>query len=234
MLVHSWWDDTMGAMIELTHVSKTYHQGDSVISVLKDVTLSIKEGERVAIVGASGSGKSTLLSLMSGMDTPDSGSIKIDGQELGSLSEADLSHLRNKTIAIIFQSFELVPSFSALENVMLPIDIRRENGRTKAEQALADVGLEHRMEHLPSMLSGGEEQRVAIARALVGDPKIIFADEPTGNLDRTTGEQVLSLITRAANNSTKTLVMITHDREIAKRMDRVLEIRDGQVHSLSL
>lgn len=224
----------MGTMIELKNISKTYHQGDTAISVLKGVNLSIKEGERVAIVGASGSGKSTLLSLMSGMDTPDEGQVLIDGKDLGTLSETELAEVRNKTISIIFQSFELVPSFSALENVMLPIDIGGGSGRDRAQQALGEVGLAHRTAHLPSMLSGGEEQRVAIARALVGDPKILFADEPTGNLDQKTGAQVLSLIKNAASGKGRTLVIITHDKEIAKSMDRVLEIKDGHVTDISL
>ncbi len=221
-------------MIELKHISKTYHQGDATIAVLKDVNLTIKEGERVAIVGASGSGKSTLLSLMSGMDTPDEGEVIIDGKNLESLSEAELATVRNKTISIIFQSFELVPSFSAIENVMLPIDIGGGKGRDRAQQALSAVGLAHRTTHLPSMLSGGEEQRVAIARALVGDPKILFADEPTGNLDQKTGAQVLALIKDAAGGKNRTLVIITHDKEIAKSMDRILEIKDGHVTDLSI
>lgn len=221
-------------MIELKHVSKSYTQGGEIISVLSDVSLTINDGEHVAIVGASGSGKSTLLSLMSGMDTPDKGSVSIGGRDLRSLTDVELAMLRNKEIAIIFQSFELVPSFSALENVMLPLDIGKSGGQSNAESALAEVGLSHRMEHLPSMLSGGEEQRVAIARALVQNPNILFADEPTGNLDHVTGRQILSLIKGVASGKKRTLIIITHDKTIAKEMDRVLEIEGGEVRDISL
>ncbi len=220
-------------MIELKHVSKTYTQGDAKIPVLHDINLTIKDGEHVAIIGASGSGKSTLLSLMSGMDTPDSGEVLIDGKNIAEMSERELSHLRNSEIAIIFQSFELVPSFSALENVMLPLDIGMRGGKREATASLESVGLGHRILHLPSMLSGGEEQRVAIARALVQDPKILFADEPTGNLDPVTGAQVLTLIKEAANGKKRTLVIITHERAIAKQMDRILEINNGIVVEIS-
>jgi len=220
-------------MIELKNVSKSYRQGTEVISVLSNVNLIINEGERVAIIGASGSGKSTLISLMSGMDKPDSGEVCIAGKDISLLSESQIAELRNKEIAIIFQSFELVPSFSALENVMLPLDIRKTPSKVPAKKALEEVGLSHRLEHLPSMLSGGEEQRVAIARALVQGPKILFADEPTGNLDRATGAQVLSLIEKASVGTSRTLVIITHDREIAQGMDRILEIKDGQVTEIT-
>ncbi len=223
----------MSLMIELKHVSKTYTQGDVKIPVLQDVNLRVAEGEHVAIIGASGSGKSTLLSLMSGMDSPDSGEVHIDGKDISKMNEDELAILRNKDIAIIFQSFELVPSFSALENVMLPLDIGSRGGRVEANAALEKVGLAHRTTHLPSMLSGGEEQRVAIARALVQNPKILFADEPTGNLDPTTGTQVLALIREAASGTKRTLIIITHENEIAKQMDRILEIKNGVVIEVS-
>jgi putative ABC transport system ATP-binding protein len=220
-------------MIQLTNVSKSYTQGDERIKVLHDVNLTIRDGEHVAIIGASGSGKSTLLSLMSGMDMPDTGTITIDNKDIALLSEQELAHLRNKVIGIIFQSFELVPSFSALENVMLPLNIGQKGGRVEATTALSQVGLAHRIAHLPSMLSGGEEQRVAIARALAQDPKILFADEPTGNLDPTTGAEVLTLIKNAAGGKSRTLVIITHDRSIARTMDRVLEIKGGKVEEVT-
>jgi putative ABC transport system ATP-binding protein len=220
-------------MIELQNISKTYTQGDTSIRVLNDVSLRIEDGERVAIVGASGSGKSTLLSIMSGMDVPDSGNVVIDGKNIGSMRDRELSDFRNRTIGVIFQSFELVPSFTALENVMLPLDIRNTGSAQDAKQALDSVGLSHRLDHLPSMLSGGEEQRVAIARALAQSPKILFADEPTGNLDRKTGTEILDLI-RAAASTERILVMITHDQEIAKQMDRTLEIREGTVRDITL
>ena len=216
-------------MLELKNIYKSYKQGGEVIQVLSGVNITIKDGERVAIVGASGSGKSTLLSIMSGMDKPDSGEVFINGKNLSTLSDSELSRLRNSEIAMIFQSFELVPSFSALENVMLPLDIASMSAKTEAESALTKVGLASRLTHLPSMLSGGEEQRVAIARALVRNPKILFADEPTGNLDSTTGAQVLSLIVAAGVGDERTLVIITHDKGIAQKMDRILEIKDGAV-----
>jgi predicted ABC-type transport system involved in lysophospholipase L1 biosynthesis ATPase subunit len=221
-------------MIELQNVSKSYRQGDQEIRVLTDVSLSIATGEKVAIVGASGSGKSTLLSIMSGMDTPDFGTVRIDGKDIGSMDERELADLRNKSIGVIFQSFELVPSFTALENVMLPLDIRGSGTRGDAKRALESVGLSHRLEHLPSMLSGGEEQRVAIARALAQSPAILFADEPTGNLDRKTGEEVLRLIRDTLGETERTLVIITHDMGIAKTMDRVLRIEDGKVTDVHL
>lgn len=219
-------------MIELQNISKSYRQGETLIRVLSDVSLSISAGEKVAIVGASGSGKSTLLSIMSGMDTPDSGKVVIDGKNIAEMSPRELSEFRNRSIGVIFQSFELVPSFTALENVMLPLDIRDSNGRADAERALASVGLSHRLNHLPSMLSGGEEQRVAIARVLAQSPGVLFADEPTGNLDRKTGEEVLRLIRTALGEHERTLIMITHDPEIAQTMDRVLEIKDGSVRDI--
>lgn len=221
-------------MIELQNVSKSYRQGDAQVRVLSDVSISIATGENVAIIGASGSGKSTLLSLMSGMDTPDSGRVLIDGKDIGHMTERELADFRNRRIGVIFQSFELVPSFTALENVMLPLDIRGNGSRADAEHALSSVGLSHRFQHLPSMLSGGEEQRVAIARALAQAPGILFADEPTGNLDRKTGEEVLALIRGALGDTERTLVMITHDREIARTMDRILEIKDGVVQDVRL
>ena len=215
-------------MIELKHVSKSYRQSDTLIEVLKDINLTIASGEKVAIIGASGSGKSTLLSLMSGMDIPDSGSVLIDGNDIAKMGENKLSQLRNTNIGVIFQSFELVPSFSALENVMLPLDIGGKESRAIAVQALTSVGLSSRMNHLPSMLSGGEEQRVAIARALVQSPSILFADEPTGNLDAQTGEQILAQLMDVAKD--RTLVIITHDKEIADRMDRIIEIKGGNIN----
>ncbi len=218
-------------MIELKHVSKSYHQGDTLIEVLKNVHLTIASGEKVAIIGASGSGKSTLLSLMSGMDIPDSGSVLIDSNDIAKMGEDELSQLRNTNIGVIFQSFELVPSFTALENVMLPLDIGGKESRATAIKALASVGLSNRMHHLPSMLSGGEEQRVAIARALVQAPSILFADEPTGNLDVKTGEQILAQLMDAAKDCT--LVIITHDKEIAHRMDRIIEIKGGSINEIT-
>lgn len=217
-------------MIELINVTKSYTQGTTRIPVLTNVSLTINQGERVSIIGASGSGKSTLLSLMSGMDTPDQGEVRINGKSISKMSERDLATMRNKDVAIIFQSFELVPSFTALENVMLPLNIGGRNGQEDARKALASVGLSERMHHFPSMLSGGEEQRVAIARALVQKPKILFADEPTGNLDTKTGERILTLIDTLLKERDCTLIIVTHDANIAKKTDRILLIRDQGVY----
>jgi ABC-type lipoprotein export system ATPase subunit len=226
--------DTIAYMIELKHVSKSYQQGETSIPVLTDVSLTIQDGEHVAIVGASGSGKSTLLSLMSGMDSPDSGEVWIDGELVGTLPSRALSRLRNEKIGMIFQSFELVPAFTALENVMLPLDIRSVKAREAAARALDSVGLSHRHDHLPSMLSGGEAQRVAIARALAQEPKIIFADEPTGNLDPETGKSVLALITASTLSIRPTIVLITHDVAIGRSMDRILKLEHRSVTETTL
>lgn len=216
--------------IELEHVKKHYRQGSTDIPVFDDLSLVIGEGEKVAIVGASGSGKTTLLSLMAAMDTPESGSIRIFDEDLSRMSQKDLSRFRNNTIAVIFQSFELVPAFTALENVMLPLDIRKaQSSETDAKEALKRVGLSHRIAHTPQELSGGEEQRVAIARALAQSPRILFADEPTGNLDRKTGDEILSLLLKEIDERKMTFVVITHDPEIAKHMDRVLVIENGTI-----
>ncbi len=218
-------------MITLEHISKTYRQGNADIHVLSDVSLRIEKGERVAIVGASGSGKSTLLSLMSGLDNPDSGTVSIDGKDLTKLTKEELSILRNKHIGMIFQSFELVPSFTAIENIMLPVDISGDSGHTRAQTLLEWVGLTHRSNHLPRELSGGEQQRVAIARALAMTPQIIFADEPTGNLDQKTGDQILSVIfNNHQNELNPTIIFVTHDIRIAEKVDRVIEIRDGKLY----
>lgn len=217
-------------MIQLHAISKTFTQGDTELHILKDISVSIKNNEKVAIIGASGSGKSTLLSIMSGMDRPDKGKVIIDEEDIVSISEKRLCEIRNKKIGVIFQAFELIPSFTALENVLLPLDIAGETDVAKAKQLLTDLGLGHRFDHIPKMLSGGEQQRVAIARALIADPEVIFADEPTGNLDTHTGEKVLDLLFSQIEKYKKTLVLITHDMSLSKRMDRVFSLREGTLH----
>lgn len=217
-------------MIQLHTISKTFTQGDTELHILKDISVSIKNNEKVAIIGASGSGKSTLLSIMSGMDRPDKGKVIIDEEDIVSISEKRLCQIRNKKIGVIFQAFELIPSFTALENVLLPLDIAGETDVAKAKQLLTDLGLGHRFDHVPKMLSGGEQQRVAIARALIADPEVIFADEPTGNLDTHTGEKVLDLLFSQIEKYKKTLVLITHDMSLSKRMDRVFSLREGTLH----
>lgn len=215
-------------MLEVHAVSKSYNQGKETISVLKNVSLFAKKGETVAIVGPSGSGKSTLLSIMSGLDTPDEGSVFIDGQDLSKMKEEEMSLLRNKKVSIVFQSFELVGFFNALENIALPLTIRGDkDAMKKGREMLESMNVRGRSNNLPNELSGGEQQRVAIGRALVSGSDIIFADEPTGNLDSKNGHAVLDLFLNAVKEHQKTLVIITHDMSIAKRMDRVYEIRDA-------
>lgn len=223
---------SLDLMIELSHVSKSFPQGDGTIEVLRDVSLSVGVGEVVALIGPSGSGKSTLLSLMSGMDVPSSGSVRVDGKELSRMDDGSLSSFRNSIIGIVFQTFELIPSFTALENVLLPSDLSgtsADTNRKRAEELLVRVGLAHRLHQLPGKLSGGESQRVAIARALMNAPRVIFADEPTGNLDQANGGAIMDLLVENVRNEHGTLILITHDPEIAKRADRIFSIKDGAV-----
>lgn len=224
----AWYNWTM---ITLTDVQKSYRQGETLVEVLRGVTTTIDSGERVAIVGASGSGKSTLLAIIAGMETADAGEVLIGGRDLRNASEADLARFRNTEIAVVFQSFELVPSFSALENVMLPLDIRSEESETRARAALERVGLTHRLAHLPGELSGGEAQRVAIARAIAQGTPIIVADEPTGNLDAKTGADVIDLLFSTIAEDKKTLILVTHDERLARRSDRILELADGKLRA---
>ncbi|MFN8577171.1 MAG: ABC transporter ATP-binding protein [Candidatus Sericytochromatia bacterium] len=219
-------------MIKVQDISKSFIQGNNKIQILKEISLEIKEGEKVAIIGPSGSGKSTFLSVVSGMDKPDIGKVLIDNQDITILSENDLCEIRNSKIGIIFQAFELINSFTAIENVMLPLDIARKDSYNKAKELLSDLGLEHRLEHLPKMLSGGEQQRVAIARAMINSPKVIFADEPTGNLDIETGKKVIDLLFSLIKKYNKTLVIITHDLNLASKMDRVFNLKNGQLEEV--
>ncbi len=217
-------------ILEIQNVSKSYIQGKEPVVILKDISFSVKKGETVAIVGPSGSGKSTLLSIMAGLDRPDKGEVLVDGQKISKMTEAELSLLRNQKVSVIFQSFELVGFFNALENVTLPLTIRGDkDAAKKGKELLERMNLRGRSQNLPSELSGGEQQRVAIGRALASGSEIIFADEPTGNLDSRNGNAVLDLFINAVRKEGKTLVIITHDMSIAKRMDRVYEIRDSSL-----
>lgn len=213
--------------IELTNVTKHFRQGDLDIRVLNGANCVIQAGEKVAIVGPSGSGKSTLLAIMSGMDRPDSGGVVVGGESIGTLKSDQLADFRNRTVGVIFQSFELVPAFTALENVLLPLDIRNASNLARAKELLGLVGVIHRADHLPGQLSGGEQQRVAIARALAQDPKILFADEPTGNLDHETGAEIIKLLLTLVSQNGTTLIVVTHDPALAERMDRILEMNEG-------
>jgi len=220
-------------MIVLENISKSFFQGENKIEVLKNISLTVNTGDKVAIIGPSGSGKSTLLSIMSGMDKPDTGKVLLDGKNIVVMSEADLCEIRNKKIGIVFQAFELIPSFTALENVLLPLDLANKSDQQKTKVLLSELGLENRLDHLPRMLSGGEQQRVAIARALINDPQIIFADEPTGNLDAQTGEKVIAIFFEQIKKYQKTLLLITHDQKLAEKMDKIYRLQNGTLHEIS-
>ena len=217
-------------MIELRGVSKTVKSGDQPLTILHPLDLTVPSGQRLAIVGPSGSGKSTLLGLIAGLDAPSTGSILIDGTDVTRLGEDELARLRGEKIGFVFQSFHLIPSLTALENVLVPMEIAgRRDAAARASALLAEVGLEDRGHHYPSQLSGGEQQRVAIARALSNEPIILLADEPTGNLDTRTGHHVIELLLAVNQQLGATLIVVTHDQEIASVADARVYLRDGQV-----
>ncbi len=219
-------------MIELQHVSKRYDHGDVPVEALRDVNLAIAPGEFVSIMGPSGSGKSTLLNLLSALDRPSSGSIILDGRPIAALSDDEVTLFRRNRIGLIFQFFNLLPTLTAMENVLLPVLMGRAasgEDRGRARALLEHVGLGHRLDHKPGQLSGGEMQRVAIARAFVTAPPIILADEPTGNLDSASGREVLQLLRRQASEHGATVVMVTHDEQAARVGTRLLVIRDGAI-----
>ena len=220
----------MKASIQFNNVSLSYGDIADEVEVLKSISFSIDSNEVVSIVGPSGSGKTSIIMLASGLENATTGSIKINGDEIVGLKEKELSEVRRKNIGIVFQSFYLIPNLTALENVLLSLEANQQYGLEKdAENLLTEFGLSHRMHHLPSELSGGEQQRVAIARALINKPKIILADEPTGNLDSANSESMIDLLFDYTKKSNTSLVMVTHDSSIAKRCDRIIEIRDGQI-----
>jgi putative ABC transport system ATP-binding protein len=215
-------------VLEAKNVSKTVASPDGELTILADVSLSVRTGETLAIVGASGAGKSTLLALLAGLDEPSTGSVLIAGIDLTELDEDGRAAIRGKHVGFVFQSFHLIPSLTAIENVMLPLELGgRRDARQTAAAALAQVGLTPRMAHYPKQLSGGEQQRVAIARAFVTHPAVLFADEPTGNLDTATGQRITDLLFELNRNSRSTLVLVTHDRTLAKRCNRMLELDAG-------
>ena len=220
----------MNASIQFNNVSLSYGEIADEVEVLKSISFSIDSSEVVSIVGPSGSGKTSIIMLASGLENATKGSIKINGQEIVGLKEKELSEVRRKNIGIVFQSFYLIPNLTAVENVLLSLEANQQYGLEKdAEELLGEFGLSHRMHHLPSELSGGEQQRVAIARALINEPKIILADEPTGNLDSVNSESMIDLLFKYTKKRNTSLVMVTHDTSIAKRCDRIIEIRDGQI-----
>ncbi len=217
--------------IEVDRLSKSIDNGASRVEILRDVSFAIPRGQFVAIMGASGSGKSTLLGLLAGLDTVSSGRIAIDGREIQNLREDDLAILRGRKIGFVFQSYQLVPTLTAEENVLLPAELSGYQGDApaRARALLARVGLEHRAHHYPVQLSGGEQQRVALARAFITRPPLLMADEPTGNLDSANGEQVLELLLQLNREEGTTLVLVTHDPRLANYADRIITLRDGQV-----
>jgi putative ABC transport system ATP-binding protein len=217
-------------VLEARHLTKTVSSPEGPLTILADVSLTVRTGETLAVVGASGAGKSTLLAMLAGLDSPTAGQVLIAGTDITLLDEDGRALLRGRHVGFVFQSFHLIPSLTALENVMLPLELRaRRDARQAAAQALAQVGLTPRAAHYPKQLSGGEQQRVAIARAFVTQPAVLFADEPTGNLDTHTGERITDLLFDLNRRVGSTLVLVTHDRALASRCARTLEIDAGRV-----
>ena len=219
-------------MIELYRVSKVVPSGAEMLTILHPLDLTIPDGQFIAVVGPSGSGKSTLLGLIAGLDAPTEGEIRIDGQAITAMNEDDLAELRGAKVGFVFQSFHLIPSLTALENILVPMEIAgARDAKERAQHLLEDVDLTARAHHYPSQLSGGEQQRVAIARAFANDPSIMLADEPTGNLDSHNGRHVFELMVEMNRRRKATLVLVTHDHELAALADRRISLRDGRVVS---
>ena len=222
----------MRDIIEVRGLSKSVPNGDTPLVILHEIDLSVAASESLAIVGASGSGKSTLLSLLAGLDTPTSGSVRLDGLDLFALDEDGRAALRGRLVGFVFQAFQLMPHLNAIENVMLPLELAgRGDARSEARETLTRVGLGERLAHYPKHLSGGEQQRVAVARAFAPRPKILFADEPTGNLDTVTGATIIELLFGLNAELGTTLVLVTHDLNIATRCDRRSHLREGRIDS---
>jgi putative ABC transport system ATP-binding protein len=223
-------------MIIAQNLSQTYRSGAEALTVLRDVDLEIAANEFVAILGPSGSGKTTLLGLLAGLDVPATGTVRLDGQSLDQMDEDARARFRAANIGFVFQTFQLIPTLTALENVLVPLELAGAQGtlaelRARARSLLERVGLEDRTDHYPQQLSGGEQQRVALARAFAGEPKILFADEPTGNLDGDTGGRIIDLLVGLNAGSATTLVLVTHDLELARRAGRVIRLASGRVVS---
>ena len=223
---------TNSIILSVEHLSKDFKSGDQTLTVLKDVSFAIEEGSACAIVGPSGSGKTTLIAICAGLERPSQGSVIFNGHSMHRASEEELAAIRNRFIGFVFQSFQLLPSLTALENVMVPAEIRGENhARSRAAELIEKVGLSARLHHYPVQLSGGEQQRVAIARAFMNQPKILFADEPTGNLDTETAADIIRLIFELNATTGATLMLVTHDRELTQQADRVIGLRGGTLVS---
>ncbi len=222
-------------MIVASNLTKRVVTSEGPLVILDDVSLSVNDGESLAIIGASGSGKSTLLGILAGLDTPTGGTVELNGNELTAMDEEGRAAVRANHVGFVFQSFQLLPGLSALENVMMPLELHgRSDAQQKGEAFLERVGLKERMHHYPKQLSGGEQQRVAIARAFASEPKILFADEPTGNLDSTTGLKVIDLLFELNKEQGTTLVLVTHEDRLAKRCQNQLELEAGKVIANSL
>ena len=219
-------------ILSVEHLSKFFKSGEQTLAVLRDVTFAIEAGSSCAIVGPSGSGKTTLIAICAGLERPSEGSVLFNGAALQRASEEELARIRNQSIGFIFQNFQLLPSLTALENVMVPAEIRGENhARSRAADLLKQVGLDGRLQHYPVQLSGGEQQRVAVARAFMNRPKILFADEPTGNLDAETAKEIVELIFDLNATSGTTLMLVTHDNDLTQRAGRVIRLKGGKLLS---
>lgn len=220
----------MDPVLHVDGLTKTYQSAGHALTVLSDVTFTIEPGETCAVVGPSGSGKTTLLGLCAGLDLPSSGIVRLCGEDLGRLDEDERARVRNEHVGFVFQTFRLIPTLTAIENVMVPAELRgRRHVRGEAGDLLADVGLGDRLDHYPTQLSGGEQQRVALARAFINRPDILFADEPTGNLDEDTGAHIEDLLFDLNRTAGTTLILVTHDLELASRTRRILKLRGGAV-----
>jgi putative ABC transport system ATP-binding protein len=223
---------TTSPILELKSVSKWIDTGTHRVNILQDIDLAVDRGEFLAVMGASGSGKSTLLGLLAGLDSPSRGSIRLDGEEIGGMGEDKLADLRGRKIGFVFQSYQLIPTLTAEENVLLPAELAGETGDgavRRARELLETVGLADRLDHYPVQLSGGEQQRVALARAFIRKPPLLLADEPTGNLDSKNGQQVLDLLLTLNRQEGATLILVTHDRELAAHATRIVTLRDGRI-----
>jgi putative ABC transport system ATP-binding protein len=221
------------SILEVTNLTQQFRSGDRELTVLDHVDFSVERGTICSIVGPSGSGKTTLLGLCAGLDRPTSGEVTLNGVQLGPLTEDERAEVRNKHVGFVFQTFQLVPTLTALENVMVPLELRgmkTEEVKKDAEKLLSDVGLGDRVDHYPTQLSGGEQQRVAIARAFINEPKILFADEPTGNLDSETGETIEQLLFDLNKASGTTLVLVTHDLSLAEQCQRIIRLKNGKIY----
>jgi len=220
------------SVLRAEHLTKTYRSGERTLTVLRDVSFTVPEGSRCAIVGPSGSGKTTLLGLCAGLDRPTSGSVALNGVALNDLNEDELAQIRNQHVGFVFQTFQLIPTLTALENVVVPLELRGESGvKRQATELLNQVGLGDRLDHYPAQLSGGEQQRVSLARAFINQPKILFADEPTGNLDGETAEKVSDLLFELNEAAGTTLVLVTHNLELAQRTQRIITLKAGSIGS---